>query len=116
MKLTFTDAAKTMVQKHLKDDTKIVLDFDDGVGPFSDEATCTLDLAFHLVLARPDQITKDFNDTIESNLGDVYVKGYSEDQMDPNMTLDVDKYLNLSLKGDGGTLDDHVVLVDVQDK
>ncbi|MBM7617181.1 uncharacterized protein YqkB [Weissella uvarum] len=116
MKLTFKDDAKQKIEQHMREDTKLVLDFDDGVGPFSDEATCTLDLAFHVVLARPDQLTHDFDDTIESNLGDVYVKKYSEAQMDENMTLSMDKYLNLSLKGDGGTLDDHVILVDVQDK
>ncbi|KRN76652.1 iron-sulfur cluster biosynthesis family protein [Weissella minor] len=116
MKLTFNDVAQEKIAKHLHDSTKIVLDFDDGVGPFSDAATCTLDLAFHLVFAREDQLTADFDETIDSNLGAVYVKGYSMQQMDENMTLSVDKYLNISLKGDGGALDDHVILMDVQDK
>lgn len=35
MDLTFTEAAKERVARYLSPDKKIILDYDDGVGPFS---------------------------------------------------------------------------------
>ncbi|GAO99123.1 iron-sulfur cluster biosynthesis family protein [Fructobacillus ficulneus] len=106
MKLTFTQAAADRLQKFLGDDVKIVLDFDDGVGPFSDEANCTLALSFNLVFVNKDTDLSEFGSVIESNLGDVYAKPYSTDQMDEEMTIDVnEKYLRYSLAGRNGELD-----------
>ena len=45
MKLTFTPQAQQRLQKYLQPDSKLILDFDDGVGPFSDAGMCTLDVA-----------------------------------------------------------------------
>jgi len=114
MELTFKDAAVERIQKRMKPDTKLVLDFDDGVGPFSDAATCTLDVAFSLVLARPDQLTADFDQHLQSNLGDVYYKGYADTQLDGHMVIDVDKMLRYKLSGDSGIIDPNVMLRDVQ--
>lgn len=114
MELTFKDAAKERIEKRLNEDTKIVLDFDDGVGPFSDAASCTLDVAFSLVLCRPDQLTADYDQHLSSNLGDVYFKGYADTQLDGRMIIDVDKMLRYKLSGDSGIIDPNMMLRDVQ--
>lgn len=117
MELTFSDAVMQKLDHYLKADTKIVLDFDDGVGPFSDAATCTLDASFNLDFVRPDQLTAEFNDTISSNLGSVYVKQYSKDQMNPHMVMDLNpKNLTYILKGDSGVLDENVQVIDLQNQ
>lgn len=117
MKLTFSEAAVERLQKFISKDTKIVLDFDDGVGPFSDAATCTLDASFNLDFVREDQLSSEFNATIDSNLGKVYVKRYSEDQMNPNMVFELNpKNLTYTLKGDSGVLDENVQVINLQDK
>ena len=114
MELTFKDAAKERIEKRLNADTKLVLDFDDGVGPFSDAASCTLDVAFSLVLCRPDQLTADYDESFTSNLGTVYYKGYADTQLDGHMIIDVDKMLRYKLSGDSGIIDPNMALRDVQ--
>ena len=114
MFLTISDAAKAKLTQRLTPQTKIVLDFDDGVGPFSDAGMCTLDVAFNIILCESDQITNDFDQKIDSTLGPVYIKGYTATQMDSDMTLSVDKYLRYSLAGPSGTLDSNVGLRDLQ--
>ncbi|MBS9336634.1 iron-sulfur cluster biosynthesis family protein [Fructobacillus papyrifericola] len=106
MKLTFSDAAKARLEKLAGPDKKMVLDFDDGVGPFSDEANCTLALSFNLLFVPKDTDLSEFGATIDSNMGVVYAKPYSLDQMDDEMTVDLnEKYLRYSLSGRGGVLD-----------
>ncbi|MDF7637540.1 iron-sulfur cluster biosynthesis family protein [Leuconostocaceae bacterium ESL0958] len=106
MKITFTDTAINRLKKLMSDNDRIVLDFDDGVGPFSDEANCTLALSFNLLFVGPDHDLSEFGATIDSNLGTVYAKPYSLDQMDDDMTVDVnEQYLRYSLAGRGGELD-----------
>jgi len=114
MFLTITDAAKEKISRHLTPNTKIALDFDDGVGPFSDAGMCTLDVAFNIILCDQDTAMTDFDESIDSDLGPVYIKGYSKNQMDTEMRLDVDKYLRFRLSGPAGTLDSNVGLRNLQ--
>ena len=114
MFLTISDAAKAKLAAKLTPTTKIVLDFDDGVGPFSDAGMCTLDVAFNVVLCEAKDLTNDFDTVIDSDLGPVYIKGYTKAQMDSDMRLDVDKYLRYSMSGPSGTLDSNVGLRDIQ--
>ncbi|MCM0582018.1 iron-sulfur cluster biosynthesis family protein [Weissella diestrammenae] len=115
MMLTISDQLTEKIRKMMQTDTVLVLDFDDGVGPFSNAATCTLDVAFNLILAKPEQLTDEFNATIESNLGLIYVKGYAMDQFgDGDLTLKQSKYLNNVLESASGILDPNVGINDVQ--
>ena len=75
---------------------------------------CTLDVAFNVVLCEAKDLTNDFDTVIDSDLGPVYIKGYTKAQMDSDMRLDVDKYLRYSLSGPSGTLDSNVGLRDIQ--
>ncbi|KAA8433000.1 iron-sulfur cluster biosynthesis family protein [Weissella sagaensis] len=114
MYLTFTDAAKERISKLITPNTTIALDLDDGVGPFSDSATCTFDVAFNLVLCQTDDLSADFNETIDSDFGPVYIKDYTTSQLEPNLKLDVDRYLRYSLSSDAGILDPSVTLRNLQ--
>lgn len=112
MFLTITQAAQSRLQPKLGSDTHLILDFNDGVGPYSDAATCTLDVAFNLVLTS-EPVPADFDTQLSSDLGTVYVKGYAVNQLDSALTLDVDKYLRYKLSGPSGTLDPNVTLITV---
>ncbi|MBS9335149.1 iron-sulfur cluster biosynthesis family protein [Fructobacillus sp. M1-13] len=106
MKLTFTDKAKARLEKLAGDNKKLVLDFDDGVGPFSNEANCTLALSFNLLFVPNDTDLSEFGATFDSNMGTIHAKPYSLEQMDEEMTVDVnEKYLRYTLSGRGGVLD-----------
>lgn len=52
MKLTFTPQAQQRLQKYLQPDSKLILDFDDGVGPFSKLGNCSLDANFKLIIVK----------------------------------------------------------------
>lgn len=111
MKLTFEEAAKVKVEELLQDGKVMVLDFDDGVGPFSNEGTCTLDLSFKLFIVDKSRLTADFDRTFDSDLGTIYYKGYSAEQMDENMGINLGKYLQFQLKGESGILDSNIDVV-----
>lgn len=111
MEIIFSDKAKARIERDLMPGKVLVLDFDDGVGPFSDAATCTLDVSFNLLIVDPAELTKDFDTTITSNLGDVYVKEYAKNQMDAHMRMDLDKYLRFQLTSDSGMLDPNITLL-----
>ena len=76
MKLTITDEAATKLRPFFGDPNAIVLlDFDDGVGPFSKVGVCSLNQAFQLVIVDKDEDIHDYNEKIVTELGDVYYKG-----------------------------------------
>jgi uncharacterized protein YqkB len=114
MFLEFSPAATAKLTDKISTDTRLVLDFDDGVGPFSNSASCTMDKAFNLVFCDVDQLTADYDRVIDSSLGPVYIKDYAANQLDPNMKLDVDKYLRYSLSGESGVLDSNISFRNIQ--
>lgn len=103
------------IEKLRKTDTVLILDFDDGVGPFSNVATCTLDVAFNLILAKKSQLTDDFDETLVSNLGKIYVKKYALPQLgNGELKLTQNKYLANVLSSDAGVVDSNCGIYDVQ--
>ncbi len=114
MKLTFTDAAKKRLARYLSPTKKLVLDFDDGVGPFSALGNCSLDVNFKLVFVDQDQELPDFDAHFSSNLGEVYYKGYTKPQYAEEMTLDFEPtFFTMPLKSPQGVLCDNMEVVDL---
>ncbi|MFJ6925178.1 MAG: iron-sulfur cluster biosynthesis family protein, partial [Limosilactobacillus mucosae] len=87
MKLTFTPQAQQRLQKYLQPDSKLILDFDDGVGPFSKLGNCSLDANFKLIIVKKDAKLPDFNAQLASNLGPVWYKDYTAPQLDEKMEV-----------------------------
>ncbi|MDE6375892.1 MAG: iron-sulfur cluster biosynthesis family protein, partial [Ligilactobacillus sp.] len=88
MKLTITDEAAAKLRPFFEDQNALVLlDFDDGVGPFSKVGVCSLNQAFQLVIVDKDEDIHDYNEKITTELGDVYYKGYSDMYLDQVMQL-----------------------------
>lgn len=114
MELTVTDAAKQRLAKYLQGDVKIVLDYDDGVGPFSDLGNCSLDANYKLVFVKPDADLPDFDAHFSSNIGEIYYKGYTAPQYDPQMRLEFEStFFTMPLKSSQGTLTDNIEVVDL---
>ncbi|MBM6753439.1 iron-sulfur cluster biosynthesis family protein [Lactobacillus alvi] len=117
MKLTVTPAAQKRLAKYLDAGSlkRLILDFDDGVGPFSDIGDCSLGVNFKLILLDADkELPKDFDAHFASNLGDVYYKGYTKSQYAEHMKLDFEpNYFTMPLKSDFETLCDNVEVVDL---
>lgn len=112
MKLIFTNAAQNKLKEYL-DHKKVLLDYDDGVGPFSKEGDFPNGQHFHLVFVDKDAILPDFNQTIDSNVGLVWVKGEAADQLDEQMEIRLnEQWHTFSLVGANSVLDAAVEIID----
>lgn len=117
MYLTFTDEAKERVSKYLTPNKKMILDYDDGVGPFSAVGDCSLDVGYKLVFVNKDKNFPDFNAKMESNLGDIYYKDYTKSQFAEKMELRFNsRYFTMPLVSAFGTLIDNVEILDLGDE
>lgn len=87
MQLTFTDAAKKRLTRFLKPGKKMLLDYDDGVGPFSATGSCSMDNNFRLIFVDEADQYHDFDANFDSNLGPITYKGYTKPQLDEQMTV-----------------------------
>ncbi|GAK47833.1 hypothetical protein LOSG293_130220 [Secundilactobacillus oryzae JCM 18671] len=65
------------LKRHSADQKNIVLDFDDGVGPYSAVGGCALDGGFKLLLVANEISGDDYEPLLDSPLGQVWVKKYS---------------------------------------
>lgn len=95
---------------YFKDEYKVILDIDDGVGQFAENAqACSMDTAFRIILVDKKLDTPEYGIVIKSNLGDVYAKTGTEYSLSKEMTLKYTKPFNqLALRGKDGTLDDNM--------
>lgn len=115
MYLTLTDAAQEKILPYMKEKAVLVLDLDDGVGRYSKVGNCALDTSFRLLLLDQMQDTADYGLTLDSSIGAIAVKDYSERYLDNQMTLDVDARLHtFVLTSPSGVLDSNVPLVDLR--
>ncbi|MFD0898085.1 iron-sulfur cluster biosynthesis family protein [Loigolactobacillus binensis] len=113
MKIRFDDAAIAKLNPHLAADKKLLLTFEDGVGPYSQHAMIHMQVQFSINIIAATMSTAGYDQTITSNLGDLLVKGYSMDSLDENMVVHLNPNLNtLSLSGDGGLIDNNLGLID----
>ena len=88
MQLTITKEAEAKLKPYFDDKNAVILlDFDDGVGPFSKVGVCSLNQAFQLVVAPKEADLHDYDQVLETNLGKVYYKGYSDMYLDQVMQL-----------------------------
>jgi len=111
MKLIFSNSAKQELKEYL-DSKKILLDYDDGVGPFSQEGDFPNGQHFHLVFVDKDATLPDFDQTIDSNFGLVWVKGEALDQLDEQMEIRLnEQWHTFSLAGSNSVLDEAVEII-----
>lgn len=112
MYLTVTTEAKEKLAPFA--DFDLLLDYDDGVGPLSKTGSCTLDGGFRIIAVKPGTYAKDYSETLDSDLGPVRYKDYTDMFMDNNMKLQinpVNKLLKLS-GNSSGELTASVAIVD----
>jgi uncharacterized protein YqkB len=113
MELFVTDSALTFMKPKLTNNPVILLSYDDGVGPYSPHGLVALQIAFKLVLISEDMPKKDYNVTVHSNIGDLYVKDYSQRFLGDHLTIKLNEnYQVLSLTDDGEVIEDNLQIVD----
>lgn len=113
MKMNISEAAEKKIQPYLVDGAKLVLDLDDGVGPYSLVGTCTLGTSFRLLVVDQDADLKDYSTKMESNMGDIYIKPYSEEYFTQTNVLNInDQLQTMYVSTNSGILDTNVPVID----
>ncbi len=107
MRLTITDSALKKIQMKVPSNSRLLLSFDDGVGPFSKLGFCSLDTSFDIIAVNQDAQTPDYEAVLPTNHGDWWYKGYSSMYLDGDMQLTT-KNNQLILSGESGVLDGNV--------
>ena len=114
MNITFTDQAIERLQRYELSSKKMLLDFDDGVGPFSAVGSCSLDGDYRLILVKEDLDTPDYNEKITSNLGDVFIKDHTAVQFDDEMEVRFNpRYFTMPLVSPQRVLTDNLEVLDL---
>lgn len=90
MKITLTKQAQSKLEKHLQPGQKILLDLDDGLGPFSNEGTCALLTKFRILIVDGTEDLKDYSVHLDSDIGTIYFKDSAKDFLDDGMSIRVD--------------------------
>ncbi|WP_122645470.1 iron-sulfur cluster biosynthesis family protein [Enterococcus mediterraneensis] len=115
MYLKISEEALAKLAPYDTEDTVFVLDLDDGVGKYSKMGVCSLDTSFRLLVLNKEQERSDYEESIKSDAGEIYIKEYSKIYMAEEMTLAVDPRLQvLKLESPSGTLDNNVPIVDLR--
>lgn len=113
MQINFDTDTVTRLTPHLDDAKKLLLTFEDGVGPYSQHAMIHMQVQFSLNIVAADADLKDYDEWLPSNLGPVGIKGYSAEDLDAHMTVRFNAGNNaLVLSGDGGIIDSDLGFID----
>lgn len=115
MYLKVSGEAQAKLTPYIENKAVLILDLDDGVGKYSKMGICSLDTSFRLLILEQIQDKVDFNLTIDSDVGAIYIKDYSKRYLDEEMTLEVDSRLQVfKLKSPSGVLDGNVPIIDLR--
>ncbi|EPC69563.1 hypothetical protein Lpp126_18187, partial [Lacticaseibacillus paracasei subsp. paracasei Lpp126] len=93
MQIHFDEGATEKIQPHLGDDKKLLLTFEDGVGPYSQHAMIHMQVQFSLNVVKASDPATDYDTEIDSNLGPILIKGYSQEDLNAHMNVHFNKTL-----------------------
>ena len=113
----YINIADDLVERLKKyQDSRIVLDLDDGVCQYSKSVSCALNISFRLLILDKEQDHSDYNLDIESNIGSIAIKEHSKLYLEDEMTLTFDPRMSLiKLKGPSGMIDGNVQMIDLRE-
>ncbi|MBO0453685.1 iron-sulfur cluster biosynthesis family protein [Candidatus Enterococcus murrayae] len=97
--------------------SRIVLDLDDGVGRYSKSGSCALNISFRLLVLDKEQDHSDYTLNVDSTIGSIPIKEHSKLYLEDEMSLIFDPRMSLiKLKGPGGMIDGNVQIIDLREK
>jgi uncharacterized protein YqkB len=108
------DKAQEIIKRHSIDGAKVVLNMVDGIGPFAKgSVSCDLGTRFEIIFVDKDRELEDYGETIDSDLGKLYIKPYTKDYLDEKDVIKVGSLNNLILAGEySGEIDPNVNIRD----
>ncbi|GGI65018.1 MULTISPECIES: iron-sulfur cluster biosynthesis family protein [Enterococcus] len=109
MKLQITKEAQAVIEKQRQAGDRLLLDFEDAIGPFTEDAvSCQLYPNFRLLLVPqefPENQLADYNDLLETQMGTVYMKKTSQMLLDKEVEIAIEpSYQRIQLRSNAGIL------------
>ncbi|MCM6881560.1 iron-sulfur cluster biosynthesis family protein [Enterococcus italicus] len=116
MELSISSEAQAVIQAKLKTGDRLLLDNEDGHGPFVDHAvSCQLNSGFRLLLvseAIDAELLADYSIQLPTEIGPVFVKPSGTFLLDAvNYLMIEPSYKRLQLKSDGGILSPNIPII-----
>ncbi|MBM7544075.1 iron-sulfur cluster biosynthesis family protein [Periweissella beninensis] len=113
MQLNFDDGIIKRLQEYVVKNAKILLDLDDGSGPYTNHAiACSMGINYRIIMVNNDANIDDYQEELKSNLGIVYSKKYANYTLATNMKLGIKPPFNTwQLSGTNMLIDDSVEFV-----
>ncbi|KRM57659.1 iron-sulfur cluster biosynthesis family protein [Secundilactobacillus malefermentans] len=110
--LKMSSDVEKRLKNHGADKKNIVLDFDDGVGPYSVIGGCALDGGFKLLLVGS-EVGDDYQVQLDSPLGKIWVKDYSYEYFEnENPQLKLSGAGMIQLTNNSGVVESNLEVVD----
>lgn len=111
--LQMSQEVQTRLRNHLiNDNEQLILDFDDGVGVYSKVGVCSLDVSFRFLVVDKQAVDAIYDETLDSPLGPVLIKGYAANFVNEAPELDMNKFGLITLKTAAGVVDTNVEILD----
>lgn len=109
MKLQISEEAQAVINKQRQTGDRLLLDYEDAIGPFTEKAaSCQIYTSFRLLLVPaefPEEELSDYDDRIETNAGIVYMKKTSQMLLDSEVSIVIEKsYRRIQIISDSGVL------------
>lgn len=105
-------AVQERLKQHMNPGDRLILDFDDGVGRYSKVGVCSLDVSFRLLIVADDTLDSVYDTTLDSPMGEIWIKGYAANFVDEAPKLSVNKFGLITLTTATGTIDSNVAVLD----
>ena len=109
MELRISKQAQAVIQEKRPSNARMLVDFEDAIGPFADDSvSCQLYPAFRLLFVPqtyPEEALSDYNKIIETEIGPIYMKEQSIMLLDQSVELVLEpNYQRLQLRSKAGVL------------
>lgn len=109
MKLSVSKEAQEVIQGKRHAEERVLLDFEDAIGPFVDDSvSCQLYPAFRLLLVPqeyPEAKLADYNLLLETEIGPIYMKERSTMLLDKEVEMMIEpSYKRLQIRSNSGIL------------
>lgn len=113
MEIKLDEAAKEKLSNHLGSGKLLLLTFEDGVGDYSQHAMIHMQTQFSINIISKGMEKEGYDETIPSEIGDFWIKGYSKEDLQEDMHIKFNPRLStFSLSGEGGLIDDNLGFID----
>ncbi|ANZ61016.1 iron-sulfur cluster biosynthesis family protein [Secundilactobacillus paracollinoides] len=110
--LEMTQGVQTRLKNRLTSDDRLILDFDDGVGPYSKVGVCSLEVSFRFLIVNKDAVDPVYDETLDSPVGQVHIKGYADSYLNEAPKLALSHFGLIQLSSAVGVLDTNVAIID----